>query len=177
MARHSSQYQVGSDTRSVESSPSFHGRLVTSQPSEARLRSVASLPCTPQPNTSSTSRSQGIASPSMRNPGEYTISPPSTSSSSTPSRLASSRSIPTSPWDESQQRRLDRVNSFSIARGPSHPTTPVRTDSEESHRSTQTQPPFHLRHRLKLALKEFFSRDPVDEDYTCQKIEDKHWTD
>ncbi|KAI9657426.1 MAG: hypothetical protein M1821_003108 [Bathelium mastoideum] len=176
MARYNSQNQISSEARGVQSSPSFHGRQVTPQPSRSGLRSAASLPCSPQPSTTSSLRLRGMVTPPATTPGDYAISPPSTSSS-TPSGTGSSRSFPSTPWDESQQRRLERVTSYSVAKEPVNAIPPRRTHSEESSRSEATQPQFHLRHRLKMALKEFFKRDPLDEEHDCQKLEDTHWTD
>ena len=177
MAHHGPQYGVGPGTHGLRSSPSFHGRQGKIQPSPTGLRTATSVPSLPQTTSSSTLQLQGIASPPSRVIGEYPVSPPSTSASSTLSRVTSSRSPAATPWDESQQRRLGRVTSYSAARESSLPGTPSRTYSDESQRSEKTQPPFHLRHRLKLALKELFKKDVVEEEYECQKIEDKHWTD
>ena len=178
MPRHSSQQQMGSNAPSLQTPPSFHGRQVTPQPPKSGLRTVASLPSSPQP-TASSLRMQGMAASPMQHTGYNAASPPSTStsSSSTPSRKAPSHSVSTTPWDESQQRRLGRVTSFSTAKEPNYPLTPRRAHSEESQGSERTQPQFHLRHRLKMALKDFFKKDPVDEHYDCEKLQDTHWTD
>ncbi|KAF2231788.1 hypothetical protein EV356DRAFT_278327 [Viridothelium virens] len=175
MARQNPQYTLGSEAHSLRSSPSFHGRQVTPQTSQSRLRSPVSLPCSPQPSSSAALRFQEMTTSPTRTPGAYAASPPSTSSS-TPSGTGA-RSLATSPWDESQQRRLERVTSYSAARHPSHSTTPSRTHSEELQQSDPSQQPFHFRHKLKTALKDFFKRDAVDEGHDCQKLQDTHWTD
>lgn len=177
MARHGSQQQISSDASGLRSSSGFHSRQVTPQPSRSGLRTAASLPSSPQPTTSL--RMQAMTTSPTRHTGYYATSPPSTStsSSSSPSTKTSSRSGPPTPWDESQQRRMGRVTSFSTAKEPTYPLAPKRTHSEESQSSQRTQPQFHLRHRLKIALKDFFKRDSVDEEYECEKIQDSHWTD